>query len=227
MLKQASSRYNDTPQLTTPYQAAAKAWDDRIGSARTQARNWRLMAFCALGLSAGLSAALVWQSARGHIVPWVVQIDPRGQVQTVAPASGDYTPTDPQIAFQLAEFIGQVRSVPSDPIVMRRNWLKAYDFTSDTGAQALNGYAQANDPFARAGAEQVDVEVTGVLRASPNSFRITWLERRYTSGQLAGTERWSAIVTLQLIPPRDPERLRKNPLGLYITALTWTREINP
>ena len=227
MLKSTSSRYSETPAPITPYQAAAKVWDDRIGSARVQARNWRLMAFCALGLSAGLASALVWQSARGHIVPWVVEISPQGQVQAVAPAQGDYTPTDPQIAFQLSEFITQVRSVPADPVVMRRNWLKAYDFTSDTGAQALNGYAQSNDPFARAGAEQIDIEVTSVLRASPTSFRVTWLERRYISGQLAATERWQAILTVQIIPPRDPERLRKNPLGLYVTALTWTRELNP
>jgi type IV secretion system protein TrbF len=117
--------------------------------------------------------------------------------------------------------------VPSDPIVMRRNWLKAYDFTNETGAQALNGYAQANDPFSHAGSEQVDVEVVSVLRASPSSFRVTWLERRYASGQLTATDRWSSILTITIKPPHDPERLRRNPLGLYITALTWTREINP
>ena len=33
-----------------PYQSAAQVWDDRIGSARVQAKNWRLMAFGCLTL---------------------------------------------------------------------------------------------------------------------------------------------------------------------------------
>ena len=57
----------------TPYQKATQVWDDRIGSARVQARNWRLMAFGCLLLSGGLAAALVWRFTRGTITPWVVK----------------------------------------------------------------------------------------------------------------------------------------------------------
>ena len=42
--------YSSTPVPQTPYQAAANAWDERIGSARVQAKNWRLMAFACLFL---------------------------------------------------------------------------------------------------------------------------------------------------------------------------------
>jgi type IV secretory pathway TrbF-like protein len=74
----------------TPYQRAAQAWDERIGSARVQAKNWRLMAFGSLALSMGLAGGLVWQSTHGSIVPWVVQVDKLGQAQAVAPATADY-----------------------------------------------------------------------------------------------------------------------------------------
>jgi len=43
--KRPQVRYSDTPEPVTPYQAAAQVWDQRIGSARVQAKNWRLMAF--------------------------------------------------------------------------------------------------------------------------------------------------------------------------------------
>ncbi len=56
-----------------------------------------------------------------------------GQAQAVAPATADYQPTDPQIAFHLARFIEQVRAIPADAIVVRQNWLRAYDFTTDRG----------------------------------------------------------------------------------------------
>ena len=63
--KRPAAHYGKMPEPETPYQRAAQVWDDRIGSARVQARNWRLMAFGCLILSAGLASALVWQSARG------------------------------------------------------------------------------------------------------------------------------------------------------------------
>ncbi|AFK54027.1 conjugal transfer protein TrbF [Tistrella mobilis] len=225
MFKRASVRYGKTPEPETPYQRAAQAWDERIGSARVQARNWRLMALGELALVAGFSAALVFQSARGTVTPWVVQVDRLGQAQAVEPAVADYRPTDPQIAWHLARFIENVRSIPADPIVLRQNWLKAYDFTTDRGAAALNDFARANDPFARVGREQVAVEISSVIRASENSFRVAWVERRYQEGQLAATERWTAILTVVLQTPRDAERLRKNPLGVYVHALNWSREL--
>ena len=223
--KRPSTHYGKAPQPETPYQRAAQVWDDRIGSARVQARNWRYMAFGCLALSAGLSGGLIWQSASGTIVPWVVQVDKLGQAQAVAPAVADYQPSDPQIAFHLARFIEQVRSIPSDAIIVRQNWLRAYEFTTQAGALALNDYARANDPFARVGKQQVSIEVSSVIRASPDSFRVAWTERQYENGQLSTTQRWTAILTIVIQPPRDAERLRANPLGIYVNAINWSREM--
>ncbi|MBN8968111.1 MAG: conjugal transfer protein TrbF [Rhizobiales bacterium] len=224
--KRPAAHYGKSPEPVTPYQKAAQVWDDRIGSARVQARNWRAMAFGSLILSAGFATALVWQSARGTVVPWVVQVDRLGQAQTVAAATADYRPTDPQIAFHLGRFIEQVRSIPADPIIVRQNWLRAYEWTTDRGAAALNDYARANDPFARVGRQQIAVEVSSVIRASPNSFRVAWTEEHYENGQLATTERWTAILTIVIQTPRDAERLRANPLGVYVNAISWSREMS-
>ncbi|MDW4497891.1 conjugal transfer protein TrbF [Sulfitobacter sp. D35] len=224
LFKRPSVRYSKTPEPLTPYQKAAQVWDDRIGSARVQARNWRLMAMGCLILTTGTSAALVWQSTRSTVVPYVVEVDRLGAAQSVAPATADYSPTDPQIAFHLARFVENVRQVPADPIVLRQNWLRAYDFTTDRGSVALNDYARVNDPFARVGDEQVAVEISSVIRASDSSFRVAWTERRYLNGQLARTERWTAILTVVLQPPRTAEALRKNPLGVFVHAINWSRE---
>ncbi|UPJ48444.1 conjugal transfer protein TrbF [Bradyrhizobium sp. 200] len=224
MFKRSAVHYGRAPQPVTPYQKAAQVWDDRIGSARVQARNWRLMAFGCLLLSAGFAAALVWQSTQGSITPWVVEVDRLGEAKAVATASSTYKATDPQIAFHLARFIEHVRGLPMDAIVLREDWLRAYDFTTDRGATALNDYARNNDPFTKVGKTQVAVEVSSVIRASPDSFRIAWIERRYENGQLAATERWSAIVSVVVEPPRDIDRLRKNPLGIYVNAINWSKE---
>ncbi|MBP2549723.1 type IV secretion system protein VirB5 [Neorhizobium galegae] len=226
IFKRPSAHYGKSPEPETPYQKAAQAWDERIGSARVQAKNWRIMAFGSLILSAGFASALIWQSARGTVVPWVVQVDNLGQSQAVAPAVADYRPTDPQIAFHLGRFIEQTRSIASDAIIVRQNWLRAYEFTTDRGAATLNDYARANDPFTRVGRQQIAVEVSSVIRASNDSFRVAWTERHYENGQLSTTERWTAILTIVIQTPRDAERLRANPLGIYVNAISWSREMS-
>jgi type IV secretion system protein VirB5 len=225
LFKRPAAHYGKTPQPETPYQKAAQVWDERMGSARVQAKNWRYMAFGSLVLSAGFAAALVWQSVQGTVVPWVVQVDKLGQAQTVAAATADYRPTDPQIAWHLARFIEQVRSIPADPIIVRQNWLRAYEWTTDRGAGALNDYARTNDPFTKVGKQQIAVDVSSVIRASPDSFRVAWTERHFENGQLSGTERWTAILTIAVQPPRDAERLKINPLGIYVNAINWSREM--
>ena len=77
--KRAVQRYGRTPEPETPYQRAGQLWDERIGSARVQARNWRLMAFGGLFLTTGLSSALVWQSMQSRVVPYVVEVDALGR----------------------------------------------------------------------------------------------------------------------------------------------------
>ena len=225
MFRRPIVRYGATPEPETPYQRAGQAWDDRIGSARVQAKNWRLAFFAMLALSGGLSAGLVWQSARGTVTPWVVQIDRLGQAQAVAPAVADYRPTDPQIAWHLARFIEEVRSIPDDPVVLRQNWLEAYNYVTDKGALALNDYARTNDPFSKIGKAQTSVDVSSVIRASNDSFRVEWVERHYVDDALAATERWSAILTIVVQAPTDADRLKKNPLGVYVHSLNWSKEL--
>lgn len=224
--KRSDVRYGRTPAPETPYQRAGQAWDERIGSARVQARNWRLMAFGCLALSSATTGGLLWQSARGTVTPWVVQVDRLGRAQAVEPAAYGYRPADPQIAWHLAQFIQDVRGIPADPVVLRQDWLRAYDYTTDRGALALNDYARTADPFGKIGRTQVAVDVSSVIRASPTSFRVAWTERRYEEGNLAATERWTAILTIVLQPPHDADGLRKNPLGVFVHALDWSKELN-
>jgi type IV secretion system protein VirB5 len=220
------ARYSRTPPPETPYQRAGQAWDDRLGSARVQARNWRLAALLAL-CTAGLSTVgLAWRAASGSVTPWVVEVDRLGRTQVVGPAADGWRPAEAQVAWRLAEFIREVRSLPADPVVLRENWLRAYASATGSAALALGDHARRADPFARVGREQVAVEVSSVVRASPTSFRVEWVERRYVDGALAGAERWTAILGVALRPPRDPESLRANPLGVFVSALDWSKELS-
>jgi type IV secretion system protein VirB5 len=222
----AVQRYGRTPEPVTPYQKAGQVWDERIGSARVQARNWRLMAFGSLFLSGGLAGGLLWQSVQSRVVPYVVEVDRLGAVRAVAPAEAGYRPTDPQIAWHLGRFVSNVRSVSLDPVLMRQNWLSAYDIVTERGGLFLGEHARSARPFEAIGTRSVSVQVTSVVRASDRSFQVKWTESAYERGSLAGTSRWTAILTILLRPPSSAEALRKNPLGLYVDAIDWSRELD-
>lgn len=223
--RRALQRYGRTPEPETPYQRAGQLWDERIGSARAQAKNWRLMAFGGLFLTTGLSGALVWQSMQSRVVPYVVEVDALGQAQAVAPAAKDYRPTNPQIAWFLGRFITGVRARSLDPVLMRENWLSAYDFATERASLFLGEYARTSNPFADVGRKTVSVQVTSIVRASDTSFQVKWTEQQYERGSLASTSRWTAMLTVKIKPPRSADVLRKNPLGLYVDAIDWSREL--
>ena len=223
--KRPQVRYADTPQPATPYQSAAQVWDDRIGSARVQAKNWRLMAFGCLVLALLMAGGLVWRSAQSIVTPYVIEVDQAGQVRAVGEAATPYKPADVQVAYHLARFVTLVRSLSIDPIVVRQNWLDAYDYTTDKGAVVLNEYARTHDPFSRIGKESVTVQISSVTRASESSFNVRWTETRFVNGALDRTERWNAVVSTVLQTPRTEQRVRKNPLGIYVNGLSWSREL--
>lgn len=223
--KRTATRYGETPEPVTPYQKAAQVWDERMGAARVQAKNWRLMAFGSLGLAGLLAGGLVWQAGRSTITPYVVEVERLGDVRAVGPASEAYEPSDAQIAYHLARFIENVRSLSLDPVVVRENWLEAYAYATDRAAATLNDYARETDPFAQVGEITVTVEVTSVVRSSDDSFVVRWTERRYRGGALDETARFTASLTLVVEPPRTLERLRANPLGLYVHGLNWSQDL--
>ncbi|BEG77716.1 MULTISPECIES: conjugal transfer protein TrbF [Alcaligenaceae] len=224
--RRPSVKYAATPEPVTPYQRAAQAWDDRLGSARVQARNWRLMAFGCLLLAVGATAAYVWRSTQALVTPYVVEVARSGEVRAIGEAATPYRPDDAQIAFHLARFIENVRAVSVDPIVVRKQWLDAYAYTTDRGAAFLNEYARQHDPFAQVGKRSVTVEVPSIVRASDRSFQIQWEEKAYVNGAAAGTERWTAILTIVLQPPNTAAKLRANPLGIYVDGISWSRQLS-
>jgi len=223
--KRDSVRYAVTPEPDTPYARAGQVWDDRIGSARVQARNWRLTALATLGLAGIIAADNIWLRSSATITPWIVRVDRVGAAQVMGPVRDGQTPNDREIAYSLARWIEWTRGISIDPIVLRENWLRAYAYVTDRGAATLNEQARANDPFAHVGERAVTVEVQSVVRASPSSFRVAWTECRYERGALTGAERWSAILTIVLQPPTDAGTIAKNPLGIYVHGLDWSRDL--
>ncbi|MCR6659791.1 MAG: conjugal transfer protein TrbF [Asticcacaulis sp.] len=224
LFKRNLQRYGQMPEPVTPYQKAAQVWDERVGAAAVQAGNWRLMAFGSLWLSTILAGGMVWLASQSRVTPYVVEVDKSGDVRALGPALQAYNPSDAQIAWYLARFITNLRSLSIDPVLVRENWIEAYDFTTQGAAQFLNDQARQHDPFAGVGERSVTVNVTSVVRASKTSFQVKWIELTYIRGAQTRTEHWTAILGIVQKTPEREETLRKNPLGLYVSQMAWSQD---
>ena len=220
-----SSRLVRTPEPDTPYRQAQQLWDNRMGSSLAHARTWRTAAFASLALAGAMAAGVVVLALRPAAVPFVIEANETGEARLVGPATSAYVPSDAQLSWHLARFIEMIRGLPSDAIVVRQNWLRAYDWTTQGGAQVLNAMAKEDDPFAKVGKRTVAVEVISVVRASPDSFQLRWRESTYASGTLIDVERYSGVASIVIAPSSSPEQLAKNPLGLYVHAFNWSRDL--
>lgn len=226
LTRQKDSRLGRIEEPDTPYRAAQQMWDQRMGAAISAASAWRFAAFALLSLCALSGAAIIMLLLRPAAVPFVIEAETNGEARLIGPATQSYKPDDAQISYQLARFIEMTRGIPSDPVVVRQNWLRAYDWTTQAGAQALNAMGKEKDPLREVGKVTIAVEVLSVVRASPNSFQVRWRENSYAGGALISADRYTGVITLVIEPSDKPEVLQKNPLGLYVHAFSWSRDLH-
>src|SRR5271156_7225877 len=111
-----------------PYARAAAAWDERIGSARVQAHNWRVIAFAAIALALISTTGAVVLGVKKQVATYVVEVDKAGMPGRITLASAPYQPSMAQVGYFVGEVVHLVRERPLDPVVMRQQWTKAYQF---------------------------------------------------------------------------------------------------
>jgi type IV secretory pathway TrbF-like protein len=94
-------------------------------------------------------AALAVDAEPGR--PYVVEVDRLGEAKGGDRRSRDSGRPIRRSHGSSARFISDVRSVSLDPVLMRQNWLSAYDFATKRGAVFLGDYARTADPFGHVG----------------------------------------------------------------------------
>lgn len=225
-LNQPPISFQPEGHALTPYQKAQEEWDNRIGSARVQAKNWRIIALSLAGICAILAAGLIYQSSKSTVVPYVVQVNGEGLVQAAGPAvRTNYTPSKAVQQYFLSQFVTYVRSVPLDPVVAKSRWLAAYGYLRQSAANTLNEIAQKEQPLQKIGQETVAVQIKSVVPLSPETFQVRWEENSFNQeGVTIGTRNMAGLFTVEIAPPSDENMLKVNPLGLYIKHFSWAQE---
>lgn len=211
---------------------AQQEWDDRIGATVVQAKNWRLAFFASALTGLALVGIVVIQLHQARVIPVIVGIDrERGEPFVMGKISeGGYQPQLQEIKFFLTHFVTLVRAVPSDPVLIKQNWLKAYFFLRRDAANILNDITNKDpqSPLKKIGEQTVIIQPISVTQIEGgNSYQTRWEETVYNShGGATDHYVMTGIFTIELDEsPADEKTLMQNPLGLYIKHFQWNREL--
>lgn len=223
--------YKPKHHVVTPYLRAKQEWDDRIGSTVVQAKNWRMSAIFSLAITLALSIALSIMVGKSEVVPIIVGVDKQsGEARVIGRVSDiTYKPELPEIRFFITHFVTLIRSVPSDPVLIKQNWTKAYYFLRKEAANVLNDLTNndAKSPLKRIGKLTVVIRPISVVQvAGSDSYQTRWEETLYDQhGTAIDRYVMNGVFTVEFAPPTDEKVLAVNPLGLYIRSFQWNREL--
>ena len=82
------------------------------------------------------------------------------------------------------------------------------------------------DPFVRAKEKTVSIELSSILELSSNTYQVEWSEiERNRTGEVLNRHEYQAALTIKQADELSGTALLENPLGLYVTHISWTKRI--
>ena len=218
--------YAISDDLDTPYLQAKAAWDDRIGTSRLQAKNWRIVAYACLLSNLILIFGVLHFAGRNTIIPYIVEVAETGHVRSVGTlAPRTYEPREATVKYFMAHWVEWVRSLSPDPVIVRRNWERAYTMLTSRGANTLSRYAREVQPFSRIGEMTVTVAIAKVLPMSSRSYEVEWVETiTNVQGAPVSKTRYAGYFNILIKLPEREDIFETNPLGIFIDTFNWAKE---
>ena len=193
-------------------------------------RNWQLVAFGSLALLALSVVGLVTLATQSRVVPYVVEVDRLGRAEAIAPAEAVPAVADRVVTAAVARFVADIRTAYPDPVAQRDAVYRAYAHVAGDAQGYLEGYFSdpVNDPRQQGRGYRRAVEVTNVLpvpggvEGGPTTYRVQWNEREESPREGTRERAWEGYLSVTVAPPTTTEAVERNPLGVYVTDLSWS-----
>jgi len=218
-------------QDANPFLDTRRAWNGVWEESLANARRWRMIAFVLLALLGIAVYGLINLGSQPKAIPYIVEVNKLGEVAyagRLEPARADSN----VIKASIASFIADLRLVTPDAGLQAEavNRVYAYISKGDPALGRVNsfyGATKESSPYVRAQDEIVSVAIDDVLPTSQNTWQVDWSETtRDRKGEKAVTAKWRGLVTIVLVPPSastSETQLRRNPLGVYVQDVAWSR----
>ena len=196
-------------EAISPAMRAARKWDEREGEIIVQNYNLRRL--------------LV------GMMPYIVEVDTTtGMVRNVGTveASKHYEAGESVYKYFLSRFLKNTREIPLDPVVYKENITTSYGFLTKDAAKKLQTMLKTEKLTEKFGHQTVQINISTILPLEGgHSYQIRWTEETFTisNGEKKVTP-YSGIFTVQTIRSDDETKLLVNPIGMYISDFSWSKD---
>jgi type IV secretory pathway TrbF-like protein len=211
----------------SPYQAARWARDRHIEELENKVRYLRALAFILVAVCAIAVHGAVSLARQSRIVPYIVEVDRLGQPLAYGRVEQMPPPDERLIRGEIARFVDAMRTVHTDPVAQNKLIDRGYAFTRSAARTYVDAFFSAprNNPhvLSREMIRLVSVRSVRRLAGSASTWEVQWEEYEVpVRGGQATVRAWQGTLRTAVVPPKDEQELFVNPLGLYVTDLSWT-----
>jgi type IV secretory pathway TrbF-like protein len=188
--------------------------------------HWQITAWVALAVVAVQAAALAYMYGQRKEYAYAVQIDELGIASYVKELAPQPIHTPYLVAAQVGNFLRGIRTITTDPVAFKNGMNAAYAVCLKDAQGYIKRYYDAEKPLeliAQGGGVYPDrIDVTPL---SDTSYRARWVERLVKGGEVLSETQWEATVQVVLTPPAElnQDQRQRNPLGVWVATLTWSK----
>ena len=210
----------------SPYLAARDEWNERYRDLIAAARNWRLLAVTSGVVALVAVLGLIVIGAKPKVIPYIVAVDNLGKVVSQGTAVQASVADDRLKRAALWSWVQDWRMVSSDATVEKNAIERVYAQIGNGTPAALrisDAYRDGS-PLKLAQTETVSVNVRALYASSKDSYEVEWTETIFDlKGEQIGTQNYKGVITISIHPPDDEGLARVNPLGIYVTNVSWSK----
>ncbi len=219
---QNTPNYKPLENPETPYERAKQVHDSRLGLAVKRASIYELFNILLVLVIVSLTVGIIYVSGRSTVKPYVVEVkvDSEGNVISVSEMNEKHITTEREQKYFVGRFIKDIRTISSDKIIVKDNWLRAYDCVTKKANGILSAYAKQNDPFLLVGKVTVTPKIHIINKITDNSYQAEWTEKVFNYSGQSGEKHYSGVFTVKVMPPKEGDFM-SNPLGVYIDEMQW------
>lgn len=213
---------------SNPYLNARTEWLERYGEFIQQRRNWQIATLAALATSFICVFFLGFLATQNKLVPYVIEVDKLGNTAKVGVIQNMNLKNPNVIKYSLNTFVYDWRSVWGSIATQKRFILDSYNYILK-GSKAFNlvneGFIKHN-PFTRLTEESVSVGIKSILPTSADTWVVEWVETvKNLEGKTLSKTPYRGYFRIRQIIPTSEEQILKNPLGIFITDINYSKVI--
>lgn len=207
--------------MSLDYAAAREQIVDRYKSQERENTFLKWLSASLLALVFCLGGGLVYVGQIPRPQPWIVYLSSDG-IRLGGPATA--IPMDQVAPYFLRQWLTNCRSMPSDFNFAVKAIQDCMRQSNGPAATALLAHFRTDehDPRKVYQKKRISITITSVLPWE-GGWSLDWIEevKLSTDGSLESSTKWHAMVQLEKLEAETKAIAEENPLGLYITGLSW------